>query len=788
MEIAEVIGAWHRPLVHFPIALWIVAVGIDLVALIRKDERWGRFALLLLMLGTGAAGLAGVCGVMAQVVEVRRGISHEPTEYHERWAIVTLGWFVGLCLLRLNAGPSSRPAVRSAIAAALLAGLAMVVYTGYRGGELVSHYGAAVEAAHPRYHPTDESLQLLSKRQTMEERRYSNLMHHSAGVMCILLAAFLAAALAAPRIQHRVIRITPWLLVAGGVGLFIFGDTDAFPLSVERPFYKDLEVLFHKAVSFMMVGAGIAGLRKKSNFEEQSRAVGRSIGMLALAGGAILSTHIHVGAAYTDEAIGVYLQHLVMSVVAIFIGLVKFFEDRAWAPAPVRAYSFPALIGLEALLLLTYSEGMPWYTGREWALREGPRNGLLTQIGDRRAEMVFEIDPPAVHLYFHRLDEDAPAPVDHRVLPAKIRTYRETTGIELRAMNPEGSHFAASTEFLRKTKFFSLKLDVPGVGRSEFEPWSSWLPNRPQIAPPTTACPMNPLTDLGGAPVCVDCGRRSVEGKSKEWGVSMADYVCPEHPRVGCGIRVTCGLCGLWLEKNPRTMADDVMCNYTLIPPEPVAGRPVRIVACPEYKADLSMMPLTPLRGHQMHVDILGPRTAEHLHLSRPQTGCPQFDFTFPEPGTYWIASTFIPEGGEPMTGSTVVHVGRRSELPAPETDAVDVDGYRVMVVPQPWPVRPGDMTHLHFHFSRGGKPLVDLEPVEGLPAYCIVAGERIEFAHPMGGKENYGGPELRFHVYLPREGRYVASITFAHGGKTRTARLAFRAVAHRPYIDPGEK
>jgi uncharacterized membrane protein len=611
MWIAERLGSWHPALVHFPIALWIVAFFVDAAALIRRNESWGRVSLFLLLVGTAVAGFAGVSGVLAEIAQVRLGLSDEPAEYHERWAIISIGWFVGLCIVRLNAGPHSGGLARALVVAAFGLGVLIVGYTGHVGGELVTRYAAGVDGAVPRFHPTDETLQLLATRASMEGRQYSNLMHWAAGVMSLLLAVFLFVAQAVPRIQSGVIRVTPWLLILGGIGLFIFSDTDAFPLSDQRPAYKDTEVVFHKVIAFMMLGAGIAGVRKRKDPEAQTRSVGRAIGMLALAGGAILFTHIHAGTPYSDEAVGVYLQHMVLASVAIAIGMVKFFEDRPWAPWRVRAYAFPVLIGVEAILLLTYVEGMPWFTGRRWALREGPHAGLLQQLGNRRAELVFE--SPELHVYLYQLESDAPAPMAARVLQGRVRTYRETTGIELRS--EDGAHFTATAGFLRKAKFFGLQVDTP-EGSIEFEPWTLWKPGAPRTLP-QTACPMNALADLQGAAVCPDCGRRTVAGTSPEYARSFADYICPEHPAIGYGSPVTCPLCGQWLQKNPQSMSSDVMIKFTVTPPNPMPGQPVKITACPEDKKTQTMVPVPKLRGHEVHLDIVGPRTCEHLHPER---------------------------------------------------------------------------------------------------------------------------------------------------------------------------
>jgi uncharacterized membrane protein len=736
MAFAEFLGQFHPILVHFPIALWVLAFVFDLISF--KDERFAKVGLLLLLIGTLISGFAGVTGIMAQVVEVRRGIPEEPTEYHERWALITMAWFIALSLVRIFHAPSTKTLIPFAI------GLAMLTYTGYKGAEIVQEYGATVEGVETLREPTKEALQLLAARQDIESREYSSFMHHMAGIMSILLAIFLAVAHARPSLQAKVIAVTPWLLIAGGIGLFIFSDTDSFPLSFQRPWYKDPEVIFHKVVAFLMIGSGWVGVRRNET-------VGRSIGLLALAGGGLLFTHIHSVSPYSDVAIGVYMYHMVMASVAILIGVVKLVEERL----RLTGYLFPALIAVEAVLLLTYTEGMPWFLGYKPMLRDGPdSDGLTSQIGDHRAMLVFEHHTLTLNVHFYQLDEDKPWDRPFEPIPGIVRAGRESTSILLKPKSP--SHFVAEALFLRNASMFTL--EIPGV---EFEPWTSWKVGSPRIAK-SPVCPFEPTVKVFGN--CASCGRPGTKN------YSYADWICPEHHSISAGEQRTCPLCGRWLQLNPERASVTRLTSDGKIDIKP---------GLIHVKLNET---LEPLRAEYGHVDIVGPGFYAHEHLS-PSGECA---FTFPHGGRYVIFASVLPKG----KSLTVL----REEWNEPGTtppfvqqwgEAVDVEGYRVAVFANPWPPGRGSEISLRFSVNRLGLPVMDLESVDGFGAMCTVVsedGSYFDTAHPVSG-------DLRFNTYFPHLGVYRIYFTFRHKGKTVTAPLSLKVSERRlpRAIDLGE-
>ena len=78
--------------------------------------------------------------------------------------------------------------------------------------------------------------------------------------MVLIFSGLLLAEMISPKLGARLRAITPLLLLAGGVFLMIRSDTDAWPLSNQRPI-TDKEVLMHKTYAVLMLAFGIQGLR-----------------------------------------------------------------------------------------------------------------------------------------------------------------------------------------------------------------------------------------------------------------------------------------------------------------------------------------------------------------------------------------------------------------------------------------------------------------------------------------------------------------------------------------------
>lgn len=130
-------------IVHFPIALLFVAVGLELLALYAPwRERLRPAVLITLIIGT----LGAIGAIVTGPEHNARGI--EIGEIHERMGQLTLLLFAFLTAWRLFSTWRKRAEGRVITAAWLLiafVGLGALTYTGYLGGQLVYQHGAGVK-------------------------------------------------------------------------------------------------------------------------------------------------------------------------------------------------------------------------------------------------------------------------------------------------------------------------------------------------------------------------------------------------------------------------------------------------------------------------------------------------------------------------------------------------------------------------------------------------------------------------------------------------------------------
>ena len=348
MELARFFGFLHPALVHFPLVLLLISVGLEAVGFFGRNPRFTWAAQITLLVGTTATLFAFVAGNFAEVWAARDGIPQDPMEYHELLATITSWTFVFLTAGRLFLGASRNRKWMGAYLAAAVCACGLLIATGHQGAMLVYNHGAGVHAAGLPPLATHEDMAVLLQKQEPDALFYSNKMHHVFGVMVMLLALTLLVDNISTVWGERLRRFAPLLLLAGGVFLMIFSDQDAWPLYQVRPFrpWSDKEVLMHKTYAILMLLAGTRGLwqwvkeRRGQRGLEERRARGeraasdagrqlyaRMMAIFALVGGGLLFTHVHSNAPYANVAAGVYIHHTVMGFLALCIGAVKLIED-----------------------------------------------------------------------------------------------------------------------------------------------------------------------------------------------------------------------------------------------------------------------------------------------------------------------------------------------------------------------------------------------------------------------------------------------------------------------------
>lgn len=142
----------HAMLVHFPIALLVVAFVSEMVALFYKKEFLRQTAFYLLFLGT-LGTLASYFSGKAAGDGMDEGSLGKAIEMHQQAATISL-WLSILTVLLYLASyifKYNKPWFRLVhlILFALLIGA--IVRTGYLGGQLVFRHGAGIELGLPEF-------------------------------------------------------------------------------------------------------------------------------------------------------------------------------------------------------------------------------------------------------------------------------------------------------------------------------------------------------------------------------------------------------------------------------------------------------------------------------------------------------------------------------------------------------------------------------------------------------------------------------------------------------------
>lgn len=128
----------HPKVVHFPIALLLTGLLIELYSLWRKnDEGMVRFSSLLFIGGLIGAFLAVATGALAENALGHDSPNHDKVHEHQYIMLAATGvWLLSLLVLRYR---------RSFLIVCYLVISAMVIFGANKGGDLVYKYGIGVE-------------------------------------------------------------------------------------------------------------------------------------------------------------------------------------------------------------------------------------------------------------------------------------------------------------------------------------------------------------------------------------------------------------------------------------------------------------------------------------------------------------------------------------------------------------------------------------------------------------------------------------------------------------------
>jgi uncharacterized membrane protein len=147
----------HPMLVHFPIVLFPLAVGLQLLVLLRGGDLaanacLANTALAMLVLGAVAAVAAAFFGDVALDQAVALGFAAAPLETHATLGISTMSAMIALSAVHLATRwfhgrlSGARGWLMLAVA---VAGVGLLIVTAYFGGDLVYGLGVNVQAVKP---------------------------------------------------------------------------------------------------------------------------------------------------------------------------------------------------------------------------------------------------------------------------------------------------------------------------------------------------------------------------------------------------------------------------------------------------------------------------------------------------------------------------------------------------------------------------------------------------------------------------------------------------------------
>lgn len=161
---------FHPVLVHFPVALFTAAFGLDAALVVRFRLSWlDRSALVLYGLAFLGSLVTAVSGKLSADA-LAPGLSKSALDVvgsHSDWAFLTVLLFFGAFVWRLDvtfrergrAAPQIGRARLAALALALVAEISVLTTAGL-GGELVYRYGVGVSAPSgsegPNYFPVQK--------------------------------------------------------------------------------------------------------------------------------------------------------------------------------------------------------------------------------------------------------------------------------------------------------------------------------------------------------------------------------------------------------------------------------------------------------------------------------------------------------------------------------------------------------------------------------------------------------------------------------------------------------
>jgi uncharacterized membrane protein len=134
---------YHPIFVHFPIVLWFAALFFEVLALWRTSDEMQRTASRMLYLGTLAAIVTVLTGLVAEK-SVPPGIAQRVVGIHEALMLVSTSLAGALCIFAFSVRRNFTVQLRKVLLLGLCILAVLIIFGADRGAQLVYEYGSAV--------------------------------------------------------------------------------------------------------------------------------------------------------------------------------------------------------------------------------------------------------------------------------------------------------------------------------------------------------------------------------------------------------------------------------------------------------------------------------------------------------------------------------------------------------------------------------------------------------------------------------------------------------------------
>ena len=134
---------YHPIFVHFPIVLWFAALLFELLAVWRMSDDMQRTASRMLYLGTLAAVVATLTGLVAEK-SVPPGMAQRVVGIHQALMLVSTSLAAALCIFAFSVRRNPTAQLRKVMLLGLCVLGVLVIFGADRGAQLVYEYGSAV--------------------------------------------------------------------------------------------------------------------------------------------------------------------------------------------------------------------------------------------------------------------------------------------------------------------------------------------------------------------------------------------------------------------------------------------------------------------------------------------------------------------------------------------------------------------------------------------------------------------------------------------------------------------